>query len=327
MNTANIAEEETKTTLESCTPLHVQENDLIKGGFSRKIKMMQGTLERINDPEQTELKRLASNPNFMKRDTFKLLESTDIEQIRSLANYQSPAAPSQHSFVRPLQKTFTLKLMPQIAPASRESQEGGSFRISRRQNTENNFTPLLQPQPSQKFTLSKNTSESNVPRGKTAGDLQSPKIKIIGENGRIQTETRANTDSGFEDHLETISFHDSMSKPRINLGLVRNNPSHNAIGSPTNHKVEVPEGRTPLRLPKLENIKHPSFHHQRRPSNSTSPSDLSSSSWGSNSSPRPQFNAGMEQRKSRFWENQNTTHEASVFKIIAMGQLNSQIPS
>lgn len=69
------------------------------------------------------------------------------------------------------------------------------------------------------------------------------------------------------------------------------------VGSPVNHKAEIQEARSPLKLPKLENIKHPSFHHNRRPSNSTSPSDLSSSSWGSNSSPRPQFNAGMEQVK------------------------------
>lgn len=54
-------------------------------------------------------------------------------------------------------------------------------------------------------------------------ELQSPKLKLLGENGRIPTETRANTDSGFED----LSFHDAMSKPRINLVLAKSNPSQN----------------------------------------------------------------------------------------------------
>lgn len=94
------------------------------------------------------------------------------------------------------------------------------------------LAPLLQPQNSQKFDLTKNPSDSNVPKGKTTGDLQSPKIKLLGENGKIQIETRANTDSGFEEHLETINFPESMSKsqpqPRINLALARSNPSHNA---------------------------------------------------------------------------------------------------
>lgn len=31
----------------------VQENDQIKGGFTRKLKTMQGTLERINESEQS----------------------------------------------------------------------------------------------------------------------------------------------------------------------------------------------------------------------------------------------------------------------------------